>query len=241
MTTKDEDLNLVPENESFVTPFRHKQNTTSVYLDIHETPPQNRFIIKIIGRKENDLVNYTYNTDYFSVEGGKKYMLYNLSPPNTDVRLEFQGPYLESLRGVWSPDSVPDEQAITIGPEFNSKQPNTKDEYFSFTASFDGQEFTTNFRQKNTTSTIYINVSNSSSLSQLAELRILVKNGNVVKNLSLSNDGYYLIGCHKYEVMNIVKENNYKEVALSFKLNEGDTIECLWSPDCSPESDLILI
>ena len=165
MSTHDERLDLFLEGGRYCTRFRRKTNDSSVYLrlDNLEVP---LLTVRIIGRHDdsNNFINYTYKTESFPIFAGKKYFLYNLSPPNEEVRLEFEGPQAALLNGYWSPDSLPENGCITVGPEYKNAQSkgNTKDEPFCFTATQDNQVFTTNYRDKNTDSSVYLNLQQSS-------------------------------------------------------------------------------
>ena len=243
MSTKDEELNLVPEGTKYCTRFRKKENTTSVYLNLTKNQPSNDvFFVKIVGRTGNnsEFQNLTYMTDSFPIMPGKKYLLYNLATPQTEVRLEFYGLSSNDLQGVWSPDSAPESGTITIGPEYKKKKGNTKDEAFSFTANSDGQEFTTSFRDKFTNSSLYLNLQQSNFHGTI-ECKVLGKSGNDVGNCTNRTTFYKIESGKKYEVYNTVHEDEYQLAALSFKLKQGDTVKGVWSPDYAPESGVIVI
>ena len=243
MSTKSEPLDLYFEGQKACTRFRLKKNTSSVYVNL-ESLQIPYLSVKIVGRNDNsnNFINYTYKTDSFPIQAGRKYFLYNLSPANQEVRLEFEGPNVGSLKGVWSPDSVSEPGCITIGPEYKTAKANTSDSPFSFTSSFDGQEFYTDFREKKTNSSVYINIIES-SFKGVAEVRILGNNGPDTneENCTYKRDHFNLEAGKKYEAYNYVNEHGYSHAALVFKLKAGCTIRGKWSPDYVRESGVIAL
>lgn len=237
MSTKDEPLNLYQEGCAFCTPFRLKTNTSSVYLNLTSSPSGPPVEVKIVGQTDGDFVNYTYKTSFFLLTPGKKYLLYNSSPANTNVRLEFTGN--PSITGVWSPDSSPESGCITIGPEFK-QVPNTKDEQIAFTSTQNNLTFETNSRDKNTSSSVYLNLQGS-SFSGAINVSIIGVSGDEQINCTNRCSAFRLSSGRKYELFNTVKENGFSQVKLRFEMQPNVTIKGLWSPDYKRESGVVVV
>ena len=228
MCTTDEPLGMYFEGFKLCTRFRRKLNTSSVYLKIDSLPIP--FIsVKIVGRKDNsiDFINYTYKTESFPLLAGKKYLLYNLSPANQEIRLEFQGPLVHSLKGVWSPDSVYDPECITIGPEYKNEEssegPNTIDSTFSYSSTYDGQEFITEFRNKRTNSSIYLNLMES-SFSDILEVKILGNNGPGTEEENCTYKKHFLQLNQVLNMNYIILFMNMDILMLLFLLNSNQIV-----------------
>lgn len=237
MSTKDEPLNLIQEGSSLCTPFRLKTNTSSVYLNLISTTSGPPVEVKIIGQTNGEFVNYTYETTCFLLTPGKKYFLYNNSPANTNVRLEFTGNSM--INGVWSPDSSPESGCITIGPEYKQK-PNTHDENFDFSSTTNNTVFETNSRDKNTKSSIYINLTKSSFPGTI-DVSVIGVGDDEQANCTNRAESFQLSAGKKYELYNTVKENGFKQAKIRFKLSPNISLKGSWSPDYSPEKGVIAV
>lgn len=236
MSTQNHPLNLSQEGFSYCTPFRLKTNTSSVYLNLASNS-QLPVEVKIVGQTGGSFVNYTYKTESFLLFPGQKYFLYNSSPPNTNVRLEFIGN--SSIDGVWSPDSAPESGCITIGPEFK-QEPNTTDEAISFTSTGNNFIFETNSRNKNTNSSVYLNLQGS-SFSGTIDVSIYGVDDNEQCNCTNRCSSFKLTSGRKYELYNTVKENRFSQAKIRFHLPPNVTLKGLWSPDYKPEKDVITV
>ena len=252
MTTQDEPLNLFSEGSRLCTRFRLKQNTTSVYLRLESSNNSNPVFVKIVGypNEDSEFVNYTYyGVDHFMIFPGKKYMLYNDAPSNSHVRLEFDGADVYNLKGVWSPDSVHESGCETIGPEYKKSQSgnqmNTKDEPFSFDLGPGSGEKLLNYRDKFSSSSVYLNLSKS-NFPGVVKCRIYGKNpsSGETENCTYKTDYFLIESGYKYEIFNYVKEKGFAQANISFQCQSDGKpihIEGLWSPDYVKESGVVAV
>lgn len=241
MSLVDEKLDLVAEGPRLCTRFRAKDNDSSVYLRLDPLEGAGPVFVKIIGRSGNsqNFENYTYYAASFPILAGRKYLLYNTAPPGTEVRLEFEGPSAMYLQGVWSPDSVWESGCITIGPEYKMGRANTRDE--PLRASSPG-EFTSPFREKFTSSSVYVDLRNS-AFRGVVQCKILGKRKNSDEIANCTNKAPYLLleSGKRYELYNTVNEDGYELAAVSLSLKEGDKLEALWSPDYVREAGVVAV
>ena len=232
MSTKDQPLNLVLDGSKFCTLFRQKLNTTSVYLNLEKAPASDIPLeVQVIGTRDASpyFENFTYHTTSFSVLPGKKYMLWNTAPANANVRLEFDKP----VEGVWSPDSVSEAGCIVIGdPKVNRGVANTHDETFESDTSF-----CTNWREKNTSSSVYLNL--EASCSGLVSVEVWGCNDDGERNCTYRAPKFLLQAGKKYELYNVVYETNCSLAQIRFTLQPGQRVKGRWSPDYIPEADVI--
>lgn len=183
-----------------------KMNDTSIYLDLRKSNFSSTVQVSVIGCHENgESLNCTNKGDFFYVESGKKYMLYNQVKD-----LNFNFVYLkftksnpqEIISGVWSADSIADSscQILRSGNKSennntNSAKGNFKDEEFQIELQ-PGQTKSTNWRPKYNTSSIYLNLTGS-SFNESINVSIYGRNSSNSENNCVNRDESFTVYSRK--------------------------------------------
>ena len=228
--------------EPYCTNYRDKVDNTSVYLNLIGSDFQEIGAVKVViyGKKDNEECNCTYNVDYYLLEAGLKYELYNNVYENgySQVQIRFQGTPGLYICGQWSPSYAKENGCIKIGDN-KGEYGNYKNKKFSYILDENGEAYTS-IRTKGNNSSIYLNLIDS--ISGNIKVSIFGLGGNnSFENCTYHSDEYNLELGKKYELYNSVKEQNHSGVQLLFKGNVGKEIKGEWSPDYTFENGCITI
>lgn len=231
------------ETECFTAP-EAKNNSTSVFLDLRGSNFQGSIKVSVIGVRDGSDSNCTNRGEYFNVCANRKYMLFN--SVNEDrkpyAKLRFIKNPGDIVCGVWSPDSIPDNQCEILragesgGSSGSDNSPNTKDECFSFT----GSSFDTNYRRKGNKTSIYLNLCESSFPGSI-QVSIYGRGNGQEKNCTNRCEYFNVEAGKKYFLYNSVLEDNFHEARLSFRCNGDKTVRGKWSPDSIGEPGCVTL
>lgn len=244
----DRPFEIGPGQERGTTAVESKTNDTSIYLDLRKSNFSGSIKVYVIGQNSNETRNCTNKGEYFLVESGKKYMLYNQVKESNfqSVFLEFVKPNPQDLvTGLWSPDSIPDSacQILRSGANndhnSNSSKGNTKDEEFQFDL-MPSQTFTTNWRPKYNSSSIYLNLTESNFDGPI-NVSIFGRHSNSERNCTNRVSSFSVFSHNKYFLYNQVLESKSTEAQLRFTSNERVRLKGKWSPDSINESGCITL
>ena len=235
------------------TSTERKLDSTSIYLNLQNCHFSGSAKVYIMGQNQGGRPqNCTNRGDYFLVESGKKYMMFNTVNEShfSSVFLEFEKPNANDvISGLWSPDSVPESGCIEIrsssSSSSSSSSPSSKygdvsDESFSIHLN-PGQSAGTSWRKKYKDSSVYLNLLDS-SFSGTVNVSIYGRNpGSSEENCTNRVQSFSLRSNNKYFLFNLVHEKHFSEARILFTSNETIDIHGKWSPDSAPESGCIEI
>lgn len=93
------------------TPLRRKGTSSSVYLNLRSS--NGPVLVRVFGNGGDNRGHYC---DSYTVEGGKRYEIYNLVKESGDssVRLEFEFLKSQTVVGCWSPDYKSEAGVLTL-------------------------------------------------------------------------------------------------------------------------------
>ena len=142
------------------------------------------------------------------------------------------------IKVICDRDWIDDEKRvfpISIDPDYT-------DELFCFSSSMGGQVFSTNWRKKDTNSSIFLNLTGSKLKNfGVVSVSIFGRNAKGEINCTYKADHYLLEAGKKYEIYNSASENGCKEVQIRFKTLLNQYIYGKWSPDYKPQRDTLRI
>lgn len=241
------DLNLEKKSSNlFCTEYRRKDSNTSIFLDLRGSDFKDAGSVKvsIYGRNSSgNERNCTYKAEYYILEAGRKYHLYNWVKERgyeqyDQVQLRFTCTEDQVLRGCWAPDSGNGEDCLRIGDTKGTGKITT-DKNFDYIISSDGECWTT-IRTKASDSSVYLNL--EASQGESVDVSIFGVGGLVeFENCTNRSERFELALGKKYQLYNCVKENGHSGVQLRFIGTSGQQIKGKWSPDFSPEDGCILV
>lgn len=247
--TNIENLNLEEkQSNSFCTQYRKKDTNSSIFLDLEGSDFKDAGSIKvsIYGRdSEGNEKNCTYRADYYILEAGKKYHLWNLSNERgyeqyNQVQLRFTCTPGQVLRGCWSPDSESNPECLRIG-DTRGTVGITKDKDFDYTVSSNGECWTT-IRTKANDSSVYLNLEDSHDSGPVGVCIFGIGGGQVeFENCTFNAEHFTLELGKKYKLYNNVKERGHSGVQIKFFGEAGKRIVGKWSPDYVEEVGCITI
>ncbi|KAH0796030.1 C39 family peptidase [Histomonas meleagridis] len=233
--TSDENFWITDQNPT--TNVRDKLNDSSVYLNLTRANFQGTVRVSIYGIKGNERWNCTNRADFFDVEAGKKYMLYNRVHEDqyTGAQLVFSGINGRTIEGCWSPDSSPEngcEALKCAGPKGNISDTEFR---------FEGEGYhNTGPRCKTNKTSVYLDLRNSQFYGTVSVSIIGITNGKE-ENCTYKCDTFHLTSGQRYDLYNYVGERLHRHCYLRFNLQPGQVVVGKWSPDYATEAGVITI
>ena len=237
---KDEFFDFTADKNGAVvsTNWRKKDTSTSVFLNLTGSDFKDFGVItvSVFGRNRNGELNCTYQTNCYFLEAGRKYELYNSVHENgcDEVQIRFKALNGQHICGKWSPDYLPESGVLRIG---GSGGPgNVKDTEFSLIVS-PSRSCWTMIRTKANASSIYLQLFDPNGRGGSVDCSIWGMGGKQRdENCTYQQSSYTLQFGKKYELLNMVKENNHSGVQLRFEGTPGTVIRGKWSPDYIEEA-----
>lgn len=238
--TKDEGFRVTNENRS--TNVRDKGTNTSVYLNLTKASFPGTVKVAVFGCNGNDQKNCTNRGEYFEVQAGKKYMLFNTVNESgfKAARLEFLDPNGRTIEGVWSPDSSPENGCIVLrggGARSDGQSKNTSDTAFRFEGA---GTFDTEIRWKGTNSSVYVNLTESKFQGTVQVSVIGISSGRE-ENCTNRCASFSLSAGQKYALYNMVKERGHNDALLRFTVASSQLVVGKWSPDYAQEAGVTTV
>ncbi len=237
---KDEffDFTSDENGEVLSTNWRKKDTDTSVFLNLTGSDFKDFGVItvSVFGKNRNGELNCTYQANYYFLEAGRKYELYNLVNENgcEEAQIRFRALKGQHVCGKWSPDYLPESGVLRIG---GSGGPgNVKDTEFSLIVS-SSKACWTMIRTKANDSSVYLQLFDPSGHGGNVNCSIWGMGGKQCEeNCTYHQNSYTLQFGKKYELFNLVKEKMHSGIQLRFESEPGTLISGKWSPDYVPES-----
>ena len=227
------------------TNYRKKDTSTSVFLDLRGSDFKGVGIISVAvyGRNSSGQEgNCTMRANYYLLEAGKKYELYNKVREDgfDEVQIRFSGIPGQKICGKWSPDYKHDSECLRIGDASGGTKGNTTNQPFNYIISSSGECWTTMRTKANSTS-VYLNL--EGSRGDAVDVQIFGSGGGSDReNCTNSHSNvYHLETGKKYELYNKVRENGHFAAQLHFSGKPGTKLIGSWSPDYSPEPGCVTV
>ena len=207
---KDEYFEIELESdEPYCTNYRNKPDNSSIYLNLEGSDFKEIGVIKvaIYGRKDNEEKNCTNRVDYYFLEAGLKYELYNSIQEDgySEIQIRFQGEKGQFIYGKYRSSYIHENGCLRIGDDKGNIR-NIKNRKFNYILDNNG-EFLTSIRTKANNSSIYLNLINSESKGNINVSIYGLGGYNDFENCTYETDKYNLELGKKYELYNSVKEN----------------------------------
>ncbi|BED92276.1 MAG: hypothetical protein CfP315_0890 [Candidatus Improbicoccus pseudotrichonymphae] len=225
------------------TNWRKKNTSASIFLDLSGSDFKNLGVVSvsIFGKGPRGEINCTNNADFYLLEAGKKYELYNSVKENgcQKVQIRFKGSQGQRICGKWGTDYKPESDVLKVGGK--TYPDSVKNSEFSLVIS-PNKTCCTAVRTKINDSSIFLELSDPNGRGSSIKCSVLgFGNSLESKNCTYKRDFYVLPFGQKYELFNTVKENKCLGVQLKFEGEPGTEIKGKWNPNYVTETDCIRI